>query len=382
MPVLIPMLALAVFAQGTSEFMLAGLLPDIATDLGVPLSTAGLLTSTFALGMVVGAPMTAAFSRRWPPRAALTALLAVFVLMHVVGALTDSIGLLLATRVVAALANAGFLALTLSLVVRVVAPDRLARALAVILAGTTMALIAGVPAGAALGAVLDWRATLWAIALVCLPALFAVLVAAPRHAHDEPVPLRRELRTLRDGPLIRTLALVAVINAATFCGYTYLAPVVTDVAGLGEGAVALLLGLFGMGAFLGVTLAGRFADGHALRLLLIVTPALGLLWLTTALVAPTGWPLAPVVVLLGAASFAAGSTLIALAVRHGAAATTMGGSFPTAALNVGAMLGPAIGGIAIDSALGTLGPVIVSTAIAAIGSIAFFVTRNADSTTA
>src|SRR5690606_2562659 len=123
-PVLVPLLALAVFAQGTSEFMLAGLLPEISRELGVPLATAGLLTSTFALGMVVGAPLTAAFSRRWPPRAALSGLLALFMLMHVLGALTDSIGVLLASRVVAALANAGFLAVALSLVARIVAAER------------------------------------------------------------------------------------------------------------------------------------------------------------------------------------------------------------------------------------------------------------------
>lgn len=365
MPVLVPLLTLAVFAQGTSEFMLAGLLPEISRDLGVPLATAGLLTSTFALGMVVGAPLTAAFSRRWPPRVALSGLLVLFMLMHALGALTDTIGVLLASRMVAALANAGFLAMALSLVARVVAAERQARALAVVLAGTTVALVAGVPAGAAIGAALSWRAALWAVALVCTPALLAVLVAAPRHAGGEAEPLRHELRILRDTRMIRTLTLVAVVNAATFCGYTYLAPMVTGPAALGQGAVPLILALFGVGAFLGVAIAGRFADRHARTLLHVTLPALVALWLTSAALAPSGWPLAVVVVLLGATAFAVGSTAITLAVRHGSAAPTMGGSFPTAALNVGAMVGPVIGGLAIDSTLGPLGPLLVSAAVAA-----------------
>lgn len=377
MPVLIPSLALAVFAQGTSEFMLAGLLPEISADLGVQLSTAGLLTSTFALGMVIGAPLTAAFSRRWPPRASLGGLLAVFILMHVLGALTDSIGVLLATRVVAALANAGFLALTLSLVTRVVAPERQARALAVILAGTTLALIAGVPAGAAIGTVLDWRAALWAIVLICLPALLAVSAAAPRRAHGEAPSLRGELQSLRDTRLIRRLVLVAIVNAATFCGYTFLAPVVTGPAGLTSGAVPPMLALFGAGAFVGVTVAGRFADRHAPLLLAAGLPVLGALWLLTLLLSSSGWVLGTAVTLVGAASFMVGSTVIALAMRQAVAAPTVGGSYPTAALNVGAMLGPVLGGLAIETSFGPRGPLLISTIIAATALVVYVLNRSA-----
>ncbi len=370
MPVLVPLLALAVFAQGTSEFMLAGLLPEIADDLAISPATAGLLTSTFALGMVVGAPLTAAFGRRWPPRGALSGLLALFMLMHVVGALTDSIVVLLATRVIAALANAGFLALTLAAVARVVAPERRARALAVVLAGTPTALIAGVPAGTALGAAWGWRAPLWAVALVCVPALLAVLVAAPARAQGEPVPLRRELGALRIASLRRTLVLVAVVNAATFCGYTYLAPVVLGPATLGEQAVPLVLAVFGVGACVGVGAAGRLADSHPRRLLVVTTPSLVLLWPAAAFLAPTGWAVVPVIGVLGAASFATGSALVALAVGRGtAAAPTMAGAFPTAALNVGATLGPVVGGMVIGSDAGALGPAIASAAIATIAVV-------------
>lgn len=173
MPAVLYFLALAVFAQGTSEFVLAGLLPDIALDLGVPLGQAGSLTSAFAVGMVIGAPTMAAVSRRLSPRWTLTGFLAVFIAVHIIGALTDDFGVLFTTRVIAAFANAGFLAVTLSTVTRLVSPARQARALSVILGGTTLALIVGVPMGSLVGSALGWRATLGAIAAISLPALVA-----------------------------------------------------------------------------------------------------------------------------------------------------------------------------------------------------------------
>ena len=129
MPFALYMLALAVFVMGTSEFMLAGLLPAIATELDVSVGTAGLLTSAFAVGMVVGAPVMAAFARRWPPRLTLIVCLLVFAGSHVIGAMTPVFSLLLITRVLSALANAGFLAVALSTATTLVPANQKGRAL-------------------------------------------------------------------------------------------------------------------------------------------------------------------------------------------------------------------------------------------------------------
>lgn len=170
MPVPLYLPAMAVFAMGTSEFMLAGLLPDIASDLDVTLGTAGTLTSAFAVGMVVGAPLVAALARRWPRRSGLLGFVLTFAAANAVGAIATSFPVLLATRVVAALANAGFLAVAVTTAATLVSPDKKGRALAVLLSGTTVATIAGVPGGSALGTVLGWRAAFWAVAVLCLPA--------------------------------------------------------------------------------------------------------------------------------------------------------------------------------------------------------------------
>src|SRR5690606_26380731 len=277
MPVLLYLLALAVFAQGTSEFVLAGLLPALAADLGVPLGQAGGLTSAYALGMVVGAPVMAALARRLSPRWALTAFLLLFVLAHVVGAVTDAFAVLLTTRVVAAVANAGFLAVALSTVAAVVPAERRARGLAVVLAGVTLALVAGAPAGALLGGQLGWRAAMWAIAAVSAPALVAVTVGTPtRPAGDGAPPARAldELAVLRRPRLQVTLALAVLVNSATFGTLTFLAVLATSRAGLPEALTPGLLAAFGVGAFGGVTAAGRLGDRYGRTAVGLGTPLL------------------------------------------------------------------------------------------------------------
>ncbi|WP_436760508.1 MFS transporter [Streptosporangium sp. V21-05] len=181
MPLPLYLLAVAVFAMGTSQFMLSGLVPDIAAGLDVPVGNAGLLTSAFAVGMILGAPLMAVLARRWPTRASLLGFVLVFACAHVAGALTASFPVLLSTRVVAALANAGFLAVALSTATTLVPAAQKGRALAVLLSGTTVATVAGVPGGAVLGTLLDWRATFWAIALLCLPAAFGIVRGIPDH---------------------------------------------------------------------------------------------------------------------------------------------------------------------------------------------------------
>lgn len=365
MPPVVLLLAIAVFAQGTSEFMLAGLLPDIAIDLGITVPTAGLLTSAFAVGMIVGAPLMAAIGRRWSPRWTLSSFLLVFIAMHSIGASTDNFSLLLATRVVAALCNAGFLAVALSVVSALVPADRTARALAVILGGTTLALVAGVPGGAAIGALLGWRAAVWGVAIISVPALLAVVVSMPARPTGtiDVGSLRRELGVLRRRSLVRPLLLGALVNGATFCAFTYLAPLATATAGLSTAAVPLVLAVFGVGASIGVWTAGRLADLHAARLLTLGGGALLCGWVVFAGLSDHPAAVFALAFTQGGLSFAVGSTLIAMAMRAAADAPTMSGSYATASLNIGAAVGPLLGGLAYAGTSGATGPLLVSAAL-------------------
>ncbi|MGW2231546.1 Cmx/CmrA family chloramphenicol efflux MFS transporter [Streptomyces formicae] len=361
MPFALYLLGLAVFAQGTSEFMLSGLVSDIARDLSVSIPAAGHLTSAFAVGMVVGAPLMAVLSRRFSRRSALLVFLITFLLVHVVGALTTSFAVLLATRVVGALANAGFLAVALVTAVGMVEPNAKGRATSALLGGVTLACVAGVPAGALLGEVWGWRSAFWAVALISVPAVFAIARAVPAGAPDAEGPSALgELRALRAPRLLVTLLLGALVNGATFCTFTYLAPLVTNVTGLGSGWVPGVLALFGIGSFIGVTAGGRVADVRPLPLLVFGSLALLTGWVLFAVTA--GNPVAALVLVLvqGALSFGVGSTLISQALYAATDAPHLAGGFATAALNVGAAVGPWLGGLAISAGLGYRAPLWVS----------------------
>ncbi|WP_052848070.1 Cmx/CmrA family chloramphenicol efflux MFS transporter [Streptomyces avicenniae] len=381
MPLVLYLLALAVLAQGTSEFMLSGLLPDIAADLDVSLAAAGSLTSAFALGMVAGAPLMAVASLRWSPRGALLGFLTAFLLAHVVGALTPSYGVLLATRVVGAVANAGFLAVALATATALVPANAKGRATSVLLGGVTLACVAGVPAGALLGNLWGWRAAFWAVALVSLPAVAAILWSVP--AGPPPAATssaRRELRVLRRPRLLLVLLLGALVNGATFCSFTYLAPLATEVGGIGEGWMPGVLALFGIGSFLGVTAAGRVADARPLPLLAGGGAALLAGWLLLVPAAGSAPALLVLTLVQGALSFAVGSTLIARALYAADGAPTLAGGLATAALNVGAALGPWLGGQAIDAGHGYRSPLWVSAALVAAalatGAVAGYARRR------
>ncbi|MFD3311281.1 Cmx/CmrA family chloramphenicol efflux MFS transporter [Streptomyces sp. NPDC058656] len=371
MPFGLYLLGLAVFAQGTSEFMLSGLVPDIAREMGVSVPAAGSLTSAFAVGMVVGAPLMAVLARRWSRRAALLGFLGAFLVVHVVGAVTDSFAVLLVTRVVGALANAGFLAVAVVTAVAMVDADAKGRAMSVLLGGVTVACVAGVPGGAVLGQLWGWRAAFWAVVVLSVPALFAIVRSVPGGVPEAArASVRGEVRALRAPQLQVALLLGALVNGATFCTFTYLAPIVTSVSGLGEAWVPLVLALFGCGSFVGVAVAGRIADARPGRVLVGGGVALLVGWGLLGLTA--GNPVAAVVLAFvqGVLSFGVGSTLISRVLYEAAGAPTLAGGFATAAFNVGGALGPWLGGLAIGAGLGYRSPVWVSAVLVGLALVA------------
>ncbi|GAA2629844.1 Cmx/CmrA family chloramphenicol efflux MFS transporter [Actinomadura fulvescens] len=368
MPFVLYLLALAVFAQGTSEFMLAGLVPDIAADLGVSIPAAGALTSAFAVGMVIGAPTMAVLSLRWPRRRALLVFLLTFLVVHAVAAVTSSFPVLVATRVIGALANAGFLAVALAAAAAIAGPSAKGRATSILIGGVTLACVAGVPAGALLGRMWGWRAAFWAVVLISIPAVIAIARSIPGTTSPAPVPprARQELRTLRSPRLAATLLATALLNGATFCTFTYLASVVTEVAGFRAGWVPVMLALFGLGSFAGITLSGRLADTRPVPLLLIGGTLLLLGWAVFGLAAGNAAATVVLVLVQGTLSFAVGSTLITQVLYAASGAPALGGAFATTALNVGAAIGPWLGGLAIGAGSDYRLPLWVSACLVAL----------------
>ncbi|MGP3969422.1 Cmx/CmrA family chloramphenicol efflux MFS transporter [Streptomyces sp. 6N223] len=373
MPLAVYVLGLAVFALGTSEFMLSGLLPEVADDLDVSIPTAGLLISAFAIGMVVGAPLLAAATQRLPRRLTLIGLLVVFGLGHVVGALAPTYAVLFACRVLSALACAGFWAVGATVAVSLVPTGARARALAVMIGGLSTATVVGVPAGAVLGQHLGWRSAFWAVALMTAVGLVGVVLFVPRtepgHGEGRPPRLRAEVRMYRDPRVWLAIVTIALFAAGTMCFFSYLAPLLTDVAGLGEGWVPVTLVLYGAGALLGTVIGGRIADAHMFGTLYAgLGAATGIL----VLLALTAHSPAAAVTLSGLLGFGAFLCSPGLNARvfnvAGATAPTLAGATVTSAFNSGNTLGPWIGGLVISSGLGYVATAWVGAALVA-GSV-------------
>ncbi|UGT44418.1 MFS transporter [Nocardia yamanashiensis] len=352
MPIVVFVLAVAVFAQGTSEFMVSGLLEQIPGDVGVSLGAAGLLTSLYAAGMVLGAPVMAMTVSRLPIRYSATAFLGLFCAAHLVGALAEGFGLLLATRVVAAVANAGFLAVALAALPGLAGPALLGRATSVVVSGVTVACIAGVPAGTLLGQLWGWRAAFWAVAVLSAAVLVPVwlmLGSDDRDGDGAAFSIRHEWSAVCLRPVRIAVAAGVLVNAATFAGFTYLGTVTAEASGGDHRWVPLALALFGIGSFAGVTLTGRFSDSHRRSITIAGTLALVGVWLLAALVAHSLTGVLVMSILSGAAAFGIGSTLIATIVQTAApVAPRLAGALATTAFNIGAVVGPLTAGPVVD----------------------------------
>ncbi|MEV6385654.1 Cmx/CmrA family chloramphenicol efflux MFS transporter [Streptomyces sp. NPDC051773] len=353
MPLSVYVLGLAVFALGTSEFMLSGLLPPIAEDMDVSIPRAGLLISAFAIGMVVGAPLLAVATLRLPRRTTLVALITVFGLGQIAGALAPTYAVLFASRIVSALACAGFWAVGAAVAVAMVPVNARARALAIMIGGLSIANVLGVPAGAFLGEHFGWRSAFWAVAVASAIALVGVVTLVPAiPLPDERPRLAQEARIYRDGQVWLSIAVVALAAGGVFCAFSYLAPLLTEVSGLDAGWVPTVLALFGIGALIGTAVGGRFADAHLFGVLLSGTAASTVLLVALALFAQYAAAAVLLSFLLGVSAFYTAPALNARLFNVAGAAPTLAGATTTAAFNLGNTGGPWIGGVVIDAGQG------------------------------
>ncbi|MEU9301774.1 Cmx/CmrA family chloramphenicol efflux MFS transporter [Streptomyces sp. NPDC048269] len=353
MPVAVYVLGLSVFALGTSEFMLSGLLPPIAEDMGVTIPQAGLLISAFAIGMVVGAPLLAVATLRLPRRTTLISLISLFGLGQVAGALAPSYELLFASRVVSALACAGFWAVGAAVAIAMVDKDQRARAMAVMIGGLSIANVLGVPAGAFLGEHLGWRSAFWSVGAASAIALVGILALIPKIPLPAEKPsLGRELRIYRDRQVWLSIGITALGAGGVFCAFSYLSPLLTDVAGLDSGWVPWILGLFGVGALVGTTVGGRVADAHLFGVMIWGITASTVFLTALALLASVQVAAIALSFLLGVSAFFTAPALNARMFNVAGAAPTLAGATTTAAFNLGNTGGPWLGGTVIDADLG------------------------------
>ena len=258
-------LALGGFAIGTTEFVTMGVLPDIAAGVGVDIPPAGHVISVYALGVVVGAPVIAALSARLPRRALLVALMAAFLVGNALTALAPGYRTLLVARFLSGLPHGAYFGVASLVAASLVAPHLRGRAVSSVLLGLAAAMLTGVPAATWLGQQLGWRSAYWLVVVLAAITVAAVLAVVPSSPGRSEATVRGELGALRRPQVILTLLVGVVGFGGMFALYSYIAPVVTDVAGLARGTVPWVLLAYGAGGVVGTALGGRLADWALFR---------------------------------------------------------------------------------------------------------------------
>ncbi|BFO53563.1 MULTISPECIES: MFS transporter [Comamonadaceae] len=305
MPIALFALTLGAFAIGTTEFVIVGLLPTVAADLGIGLPSAGLLVSLYALGVAVGAPVLTALTGRLPRKALLLALMALFTAGNLLAWQAPGYGTLVAARVLTGLAHGVFFSIGSTIATGLVPREKAASAIATLFAGLTVALVTGVPLGTFIGQHFGWRETFLAVAGLGMLAFAGSALFVPRRiAHVPPASLLQQARVLAEPRLLLVYAKTAIGYGGTFIPFTFLAPILTGVSGFSESAVGWVMLVYGVSVAAGNLWGGRLADRlgpiAALRIIFALLAAVLLLLQFTA---PHPWLAVGTVLLWGAVAF-------------------------------------------------------------------------------
>ncbi|QDH69516.1 MFS transporter [Lysobacter alkalisoli] len=350
MPVALYALTAGSFGIGCAEFVIMGLLLQVAADLQVSIAAAGLLVTGYALGVTAGAPVLTLLSRRMPRKAVLLALMAIYTVGNAACALAPDYATLMAARVLTSLTHGTFFGVGAVVATGLVPADRKASAISIMFSGLTLATLLGMPAGAWLGLHFGWRSTFWAMGLVGVVSLLVIAALVPRSRNDDaPAALREELATIARPQVLLGLLMTMAGFAGVFVVITYIQPLLTRMAGFGEAAVSPILLLFGGGMVVGNLIGGRWADRRPTPALLGSLLVLAVVLGAMSLVLHNPVAMAAFVGLLGIAAFATVSPLQLRVLRFAeGAGQNLASSFNIAAFNLGNAAGAWIGGLVIE----------------------------------
>jgi DHA1 family inner membrane transport protein len=358
------LLALAIggFGIGLTEFVIAGLLPEVAATYGVDEAAAGWLISGYALSVAAGAILLTAAVTRLNRKHVLVALMVLFVVGNLLSALAPTYGVLLGGRILSALSHGAFFGIGSVVAAGLVPAHKKAGAIAMMFAGLTVANVLGVPLGTLLGQQLGWRSTFWAITAIGLVALAGMVVLVPS-MRPEDADLRRELSAFGHPQVWLSLLITVLGFGGMFGAFTYIAYTLTGVSGFASSTVPWLLILFGLGLFAGNYYGGRFADRSVPRTLAVVLGALVLVLTFFALTASSPALTVVSLVLMGLFGFATVPGLQMRIMAYAEQAPTVASGANIAAFNVGNALGAWLGGITITAGLGYTSPIWVGAAL-------------------
>ncbi|MBC3190001.1 MFS transporter [Pseudonocardia sp. C8] len=360
-------LAVGAFAIGTGEFVIMGLLPDVAGGLGVDIPGAGRLISGYALGVVVGAPLLIAAANRFPRKHVLIALMGGYAAFNVLSAIVPGYGLVLGARFLAGLPHGAFFGIGAVVAGSLVAPDRRARAMATMFAGLTLANVAGVPVGTLLGQQIGWRWVFAVVGLIAAAAAAAVALCVPDVRSAAGVRIGQEMRALARRPVWMALLVATVGGAVLFTTYSYVTPMLTEIAGFTPTEVTLLLALFGVGMTVGNMVGARLADIATLPTIyaaLVADAVVALLFV------PALQNQATAVIALftfAVTTFAMVPAVQLRIINAAGDAPNLASGANQAAFNVANAVGAALGGAVIAAGYGYASPNVVAAGLAVVG---------------
>ena len=370
MPAAVLALTAGAFGIGTTEFLIMGLLLQVAADMQVSVSAAGLLISGYALGVFVGAPILTLATRRMPRKAVLLSLMAIFTFGNAACALAPDYGLLMAARILTSLAHGTFFGVGSVVATGLVTEDKRASAIATMFIGLTVATLLGVPFGAWFGLMLGWRAAFWAVAAIGVVAFAVLVVLVPGNVggNEKAISLREELAVVGRPRVLLGLAVTVLGFAGLFVVFTFVQPILTRLTGFSEAAVSPILLTFGVGLSIGNVAGGRLADRGLGRALIGTLAALALVLVGLAAVLSVKGLAVAFIFLLGIAAFATVAPLqLRVLEAAGTEGRTLASSLNIAAFNLGNALGAWVGGLTIDNGLGLAALPLVAAAITAAG---------------
>jgi DHA1 family inner membrane transport protein len=365
-PLAILALAIGAFAIGTTEFVAMGLLPQMADTFGVSIATAGWLVTAYALGVVVGAPSLTALTHSWPRRKVLAGLMGLFVLGHAATALAPTFGALVGARFLSGLGHGAFFGASAVVARKIAPPGRQGQALALVFSGLTIANVVGVPLGTYVGQQLGWRPTFALVGVIGLVTIAAILTIVPE-VETRTGSLRSEFAAFRRRQVWWTLAIVTVGFASMFTVLSYVAPLLTDVAGYSEGSVSRVLVLFGVGATLGNLLGGRLADWRPYRTLAVGFAVQAVVFAALFLLAGNRAAAAAGVFLFAFVAFTMSAPIQTRGILAAGGGASMVSAAMQAAFNVGNAMGAFLGGVVIDAGFGYASTALVALVLVALG---------------
>lgn len=354
MPVALFALTLSAFAIGTTEFVIVGLIPTIAQDLGVTLPSAGLLVSLYALGVAIGAPVLTALTGRWNRKWVLLSLMSLFIVGNVLAWMSPGYGSLMAARILTGLAHGVFFSIGSTITTGLVAKEKEASAIAIMFTGLTVALVTGVPLGTFIGQTFGWRATFLTVAALGAIALVGSALLVPRNLKQAPpATFRQQLSVITHPRLLLVYAMTAVGYGGTFTAFTYLTPILEDVTGFASGIVSVLLLVYGVSVATGNIWGGKLADrlGPTSALYIIFG---GLAAILFALTFSAYSPITAVITLLVWGAFAFGNVpglqvyVVQLAERYTPHSVDVASGLNIAAFNLGIAGGAWLGGHVVE----------------------------------